>query len=157
MFALDPSQWLLAGLALILLVLLCLMMARRWHQASIAASHYRTASGRLIAKQTENILRHPMAVPRRHLTSAPAAPVLHTRNSRAFWTAAKCSQINTRARTQAQFDWAQHGRSMPGPYTAGTIEHAQWRAAYDAAFQAEGMPAAATVQTAAQPSEAVAA
>jgi hypothetical protein len=152
MFALDPVQWLLAGLTLILLVLLCLVVARRWHRARLTADQYRTASGRVIEQQSARVLQQPMATSRRRAGTSVlppyAMPLLPAEGARAFWVRGKSENIHSRAIAQAGFDWAQHGRQMPGPYTAGTLEHAQWRSAYDATWAVVSTPA--TVQTTAR-------
>lgn len=148
---LDPTQWLLAGLALMLLVLLCLVIARRWHRARIAANQYRTANGLRIDRESRRILRQPMAtrrvrsisslIPPGHLTSFERADRVETRIN--------FDQLRTRAQAAAIYDMGHGGKRRAGPYTIGSAEHAEWLKAYDAVF----IDKPATVQTTAQPAD----
>lgn len=42
--------------------------------------------------------------------------------------------ITARAKLAARYDARHGGRRQAGPYTIGTLEHASWRAVYDAEF-----------------------
>lgn len=139
-------SWLLIGLAFMLLVLLHHLRARRWQRARLSASHYRTASGRVIDQQSKAILLQPMATRRiraGHIppraVPPPARPAGHT----------DIGHIRTRAAAAVAFDLRHGGTRRPGPFTAGTVEHQEWRRTYDAIDETQQAQARA-VQTVAQ-------
>lgn len=123
-----PTLWLLAGLALIILVLLAYIAARRWHQARISASQYRTASGRTIDADVRRIQRQPMATRRvragtvSHISQAATAQALRL---------ARFPGIEQRAINAARFDARTGCGRTPNAYPTGTPEAIIWFSWYE--------------------------
>lgn len=157
MLTLDPLQWLLAGLAFMLLVLLCLITSRRWKRAQHSARLYRTANGLDIERQSRRVLHQSQAT--RRVRAGPLPPGHLTAVQRADRIEShfvNYEQVRNRAAAAALFDMGHGGIRRAGPYTLGSTEHQEWRRAYDAVF-IEKPPLDGTVQTTAQQPEAVAA
>lgn len=167
---LTATQWLQAGLILILLVLLALYTAKQWQRARQTRNNYRTANGREIDAQSKAILHTPMAVAygSRRLRAGQVAglhivPTPHSmpselhqvRAQRRHEHAASANgygennQASVRGTAAALYDMGHGGKRRAGPYTIGSTQHADWLKAYEAAY----IPKPATVQTSAQSAE----
>lgn len=127
----TPTLWLLAGLALIILVLLTLIAARRWHQARISASQYRTASGRKINADTRRIQRQPMAT--RRVRAGAVSAVGNAATDQAL-RAANNHHIRERATFAGRYDANTCGGRRPNPFAIGTRSAILWFSWYEPAY-----------------------
>jgi len=159
---LDPTQWLLVGLALYLACYLAVLVYERHLQDQWAKRHYRTANGREIERDSRRVLHQPMAIRRSHTVSRylPQHPFYKSRPSAAaapeptprvvqLRARQNFAQIRNRGAAAAIYDMGHGGIRKPSPYTLGTQEYEAWREGYDAAFVPRP-PQAEVVQTSAR-------
>ena len=129
----TPLLWLLGSLALILLVLLAYIAARRWHQARISASHYRTASGRKIDADTHRILHQPMAT--RRVRAGPVSAISQAATHQAL-LAANNQHIREGATFAGRHDANTVSGRRPNPFATGTRSAILWFSWYEPAYLA---------------------
>lgn len=127
----TPTLWLLAGLFLIMLVVLAFVAARRWQQAHISASQYRTASGRTIDADTRRIQHQPMAT--RRVRAGPVSAVSQSATDQAL-RLANNHHIRERATFAGRHDANSCAGRRPNPFGSGSRSAILWFGWYEPAY-----------------------